>query len=61
MVVSAYKNPDARNRIFFVFWSGAIFNEDLLEKYCKVRYPGIKKVSIYSNRMAKIYGDSYRK
>ena len=53
MVVSAYKNPDARNRIFFVFGQEQYLMKDLLEKYCQVRYPGIKKVSIIPIWMAK--------
>ena len=53
MVVSAYKNPDARNRIFFVFGQEQYLMKDLLEKYCEVRYPEIKKVSIIPIWMAK--------
>jgi len=53
MVVSAYKNPDARNRIFFVFGQEQYVMKDLLEKYCRVRYPEIKKVSIIPIWMAK--------
>jgi len=53
MVVSAYKNPDARNRIFFVFGQEQYLMKDLLEKYCKVRYPEIKKVSVIPIWMAK--------
>jgi len=53
MVVSAYKNPDAKNRIFFVFGQEQYLMKDLLEKYCKARYPEIKKVSIIPIWMAK--------
>jgi len=53
MVVSAYKNPDARNKIFFVFGQEQYLMKDLLEKYCQVRYPEIKKVSIVPIWMAK--------
>jgi len=53
MVVSAYINPDARNRIFFVFGQEKYLMKDLLEKYCKVRYPQIKKVSTIPIWMAK--------
>ena len=53
MVVSAYKNPDARNWIFFVFGQEQYLMKDLLEKYCQVRYPEIKKVSVIPIWMAK--------
>ena len=53
MVVSAYKNPNARNRIFFVFGQEQYLMKDLLEKYCQVRYPEIKKVSIIPIWIAK--------
>ena len=53
MVVSAYKDPGARNRIFFVFGQDQYLMKDLLEKYCQARYPGIKKVSIIPIWMAK--------
>jgi len=53
MVVSAYKNPDARNKTFFVFGQEQYLMKDLLEKYCQVRYPEIKKVSIVPIWMAK--------
>jgi uncharacterized protein YbjT (DUF2867 family) len=53
MVVSAYKNPGARNRVYFVFGKEQYLMKDLLEKYCKVRYPGIKNVSIIPIWMAK--------
>ena len=53
MVVSAYKNSDARNKIFFIFGQEQYLMKDLLEKYCQVRYPEIKKVSIVPIWMAK--------
>lgn len=53
MVVSAYINPDAKNRIFFVFGQEQYLMRDLLEKYCRARYPGIKKVSVIPIWMAK--------
>jgi len=53
MVVSACKNPDTRNRIFFVFGQEQYLMKDLLEKYCQVRYPEIKKVSIIPIWIAK--------
>ena len=53
MVVSAYKNPDARNRIFFIFGQEQYLMKDLLEKYCQARYPEIKKVSVIPIWMAK--------
>jgi uncharacterized protein YbjT (DUF2867 family) len=53
MVVSAYKNPDARNRIFFIFGQEQYLMKDLLEKYCQVCYPEINKVSMVPIWMAK--------
>jgi uncharacterized protein YbjT (DUF2867 family) len=45
MVTAAYKNPDARNKIFFVFGPEQYLMKNLLDEYCKKRYPEIKKVS----------------
>jgi len=53
MVVMAFKKPEAKNKIFFIIGSEEYLMKDLLEKYCQVRYPGIKKVSIIPIWMAK--------
>jgi len=45
MVATAYQNPEAKNKIFFVHGPEQHLMKDLLEKYCKYRYPEIKKVS----------------
>jgi len=45
MVATAYKMPDARNKIFFTFGPEQHLMKDLMEKYCKCCYPEIKKVS----------------
>jgi uncharacterized protein YbjT (DUF2867 family) len=45
MVATAYKKPEAKNKIFFIFGPEQYLMKDLLEKYCKLRYPEIKKVS----------------
>ena len=45
MIATAYKMPDAKNKIFFIHGPGQYLMKDLLEKYCKLRYPEIKKVS----------------
>lgn len=45
MVATAYKKPQARNKTFYVFGPEQFVMKDLLEKYCRMHYPGIKKVS----------------
>lgn len=45
MVATAYQNPQARNKVFFVFGPEQYLMKELLEKYCRYLYPGIKKVS----------------
>lgn len=45
MVVTAYAKPEARNRIFYIFGPEQFLMKDLLERYCRHRYPEIKKVS----------------
>jgi hypothetical protein len=44
MVANAYKNPEAKNKVFIVFGPEQYIMKDLLEKYCKHLYPEIKKV-----------------
>jgi uncharacterized protein YbjT (DUF2867 family) len=45
MVATAYNKPDAKNKIFFIFGPEVYRMKELLEMYCKERYPEIKKVS----------------
>jgi uncharacterized protein YbjT (DUF2867 family) len=45
MVATAYLKPVARNKIFFIFGPEQYLMKDLLEKYCKLCHPEIKKVS----------------
>jgi len=45
MVATAYRKPEAKNKTFFIFGPEQHLMKDLLEKYCKLRYPEIKKVS----------------
>jgi nucleoside-diphosphate-sugar epimerase len=45
MVATAYRMPEAKNKIFFIFGPEQHLMKDLLEKYCKLCYPEIKKVS----------------
>jgi nucleoside-diphosphate-sugar epimerase len=54
MVATAYKKPEAKNKIFFIFGPEQYLMKDLLEKYCKLRYPEIKKVSTIPIWMIKI-------
>jgi uncharacterized protein YbjT (DUF2867 family) len=54
MVATAYWNPEAKNKIFFIFGPEQHLMKDLLEKYCKLCYPEIKKVSSVSIGMMKI-------
>lgn len=53
MVVTAYEKPDVRNRIFYIIGPEKYLMKDLLEKYCKHRYPEIKKVSVIPIGMIK--------
>jgi len=54
MVANAYQNQEARNIIFFVFGPEKYKMTDLLERYCKQRYPKIKKVSTVPLGMIKV-------
>ena len=45
MVAAAYEKPDAKNKIFYIIGSEEYLMKDLLEEFCKHRYPEIKKVS----------------
>lgn len=54
MVVTAYRKPEAKNKIFFIFGPEPHLMKDLLEKYCRLRYPEIKKVSSVPIWMMKI-------
>jgi len=46
MVATAYTKPEALNKIFYIFGPEQFLMKDLLERYCKHQYPGIKKVSV---------------
>jgi len=56
MVAIAYGKPEAKNKIFFIFGPEQHLMKDLLEKYCKLRYPEIKKVSSVPIWMMKMIG-----
>jgi uncharacterized protein YbjT (DUF2867 family) len=56
MVVTAFGKPEAKNKIFFVFGPEQYLMKDLLEKYCKIRYPEIKKVSAFPIWMMRMTG-----
>jgi uncharacterized protein YbjT (DUF2867 family) len=56
MVATAYGKPEAKNKIFFIFGPEQHLMKDLLEKYCKLRYPEIKKVSSVPIWMMKMIG-----
>lgn len=45
MVATAYKKPEAKNKIFYCFGPQTFLMKDLLEKYCKELHPEVKKVS----------------
>jgi len=45
MVATAYKKPEARNKIFYIFGPQQYVMRELLEKYCKRCHPEIKKVT----------------
>jgi uncharacterized protein YbjT (DUF2867 family) len=54
MVTSAYLNPEAKNKIFYVFGPERFLMKDVLEKYCKQCHPPIKKVTVVPLWMMKI-------
>ena len=56
MVATAYGKPEAKNKIFFIFGPEQHLMKDLLEQYCKLRYPEIKKVSSVPIWMMKMIG-----
>jgi len=56
MVATAYGKPETKNKIFFIFGPEQHLMKDLLEKYCKLRYPEIKKVSSVPIWMMKMIG-----
>jgi uncharacterized protein YbjT (DUF2867 family) len=56
MVATAFIKPEAKNKIFFIFGPEQHLMKDLLEKYCKLRYPEIKKVSSVPISIMKMIG-----
>jgi len=46
MVAEAYSKKEAANRTFYVYGPQSFLMKDILEKYCDVFYPEIKKVSV---------------
>jgi uncharacterized protein YbjT (DUF2867 family) len=54
MVTTAYQKPEAANNIFYVYGPQSFLMKDLLEKYCKVFHPEIKKVSSVPLALIKI-------
>ena len=46
MVTEAYSQKEAANQTFYVYGPETFLMKDLLEKYCEVFYPEIKKVSV---------------
>jgi len=54
MVATAFKKPEARNKIFFIHGPEKYLMKDILEKYCNHQYSEIKKVSIVPLWMIKI-------
>ena len=54
MVASAYSKKEAANNLFYIYGPESFLMKDLLEKYCKVLYPEIKKVSVAPIPLLKI-------
>lgn len=54
MVVTAYNKSEAKSKIFFVHGPEQYLMKDLLEKYCKLCHPEIKKISTVPIWMIKI-------
>ena len=45
MITTAYKKSDALNKIFYILGPSPFLMKELLEKYCRENFAGIKKVS----------------
>ena len=54
MVANAYSKKEAANKLFYIYGPETFLMKDLLEKYCKVLYPEIKKVSVVPIPLLKI-------
>jgi len=54
MVAAAYLQPEAKNKVFYVFGPEKLLMKDALEKYCKRCHPQIKKVSVIPLWMMKV-------
>lgn len=54
MVATAYKKSEAKNRILYIHGAEKFLMKDLLENYCRLRYPEIKKVSVIPIWITKI-------
>ncbi|MBN2637038.1 MAG: NAD(P)H-binding protein [Prolixibacteraceae bacterium] len=46
LVAQAFLKPETKNRIFYLYGPESFLMKDVLEKYCNVFYPEIKKVSV---------------
>jgi uncharacterized protein YbjT (DUF2867 family) len=53
MVGDAYLKPEAKNKIFYVLGQEPYLMKDLLNKYCEVQHPEIKKINTVSTGMLK--------
>ena len=54
LLAKAYKTPDAKNKIFYIYGPEPFLMKDLLEKYIKTFHPEIKKVSTVPLGMIKM-------
>ncbi len=48
LIVTAFSKKEAFNNIFYIYGPETYLMKDLLERYCKVFYPEIKKVDVVS-------------
>lgn len=53
MVVRAYQNKEARNKVFYMLGTESYLMKDVLEKYCAIYHPEIKKVQTVSTGLLK--------
>ncbi len=46
MAANAYSGEEAKNGIYYIYGPEKCLMKDMLEKYCRIMHPGIRKVSV---------------
>lgn len=55
LIATAFSKKEAFNNIFYIFGPKTYLMKDLMERYCEVFYPEIKKVSVVSIPFLKFF------